>query len=54
MQLVEPADAPTVIMIRWPGQASVTDPRRLSAVADAVMSAMAEAIAKLATIREEP
>ena len=51
VQLVEPSNAPTVIMIRWPGQPSVTNPRRLSAVANEVMSVMAEAIAKLARLR---
>ena len=51
VQLVEPVDAPTVIMIRWPGQPSVSDPRRLSVIANAVMSIMAEAIAKLAERR---
>jgi hypothetical protein len=43
-----------MIMIRWPGQPSATNRYRLIAVANAVMSIMAEAIAKLATIREEP
>jgi len=52
VQLVEPADAPAVIMIRWPGQPSVTSPLRLPAVANAVMAVLAEAIAKLASIRE--
>ena len=53
VQLIEPADAPNVIMIRWPGQPSVSDPRRLLDVANAVMSIMAEAIATLTKIESE-
>jgi len=48
---IEPADAPSTIMLRWPGQPSVTTPDRLPAVANAVMAVMAEAIAKLGQIR---
>ena len=51
VQLVQPSDAPTVIMIRWLGQPSVTNPHQLPAVANAVMGVLAEAIAKLAQIR---
>jgi len=43
---IQPADAPSMIMLRWPGQPSVTTPDRLPAVANAVMAVMAEAIAK--------
>jgi len=50
---VQPADAPATIMLRWPGQPSVTTPDRLPAVANAVLAVMAEAIAKLGQIRAE-
>jgi hypothetical protein len=50
VQLVEQADSPAVIMIRWPGQPTVTSPDRLSAVAD-VMAVLAAAFAQLAIIR---
>ena len=35
---IQPADAPSMIMLRWPGQPSVTTPDRLPAVANAVMA----------------
>jgi hypothetical protein len=50
---VEGRDGPPVVFLRWPRHPSVTDPRRLPVVANAVMSVMAEAIAKLTTIQGE-
>jgi hypothetical protein len=41
------------VFLRWPCHASVTDPRRLPVVANAVMAVMAEAIAKLTTIQSQ-
>jgi hypothetical protein len=48
--LVEPADAPAMILIRWPGQPSVTAPQRLPGLANLVMSVLGEAVGKLAAI----
>jgi hypothetical protein len=50
---VENAGGPPVVFLRWPRHASVTDPRRLPVVANAVMAVMAEAIAKLTTIQSQ-
>jgi hypothetical protein len=51
VELVEPIDAPAAVIIRWPQAPSVTDPRRFSAVANAVARVMAAAIVRLAQIR---
>jgi hypothetical protein len=52
---VEWSDSPPVVMIRWPGQPSLTDPNRLRAVANELMAIMAAANAKLDAIqREQP
>jgi len=51
IQLVEPADTPPAIFIRWPRDATVTTPDRLPAAANKVMAVLAEAIAKLGQIR---
>jgi hypothetical protein len=49
------SDSPPVVMIRWPGQPSLTDPNRLPAVADELMAIMAAANAKLDAIqRQQP
>jgi hypothetical protein len=50
VELIEPADAPAVIMLRWPPQASVTDPHKLAATANRIMEVLAAAVAKLATL----
>ena len=50
---VEPGDSPPAIFVRWPGQPSVTDRHRLPSLANAVMGVLAEAIARLATIRTD-
>jgi hypothetical protein len=52
---VEWSDSPPVVMIRWPGQPSLTDPNRLPAVANELMAIMAAANAKLHAIqRQQP
>jgi hypothetical protein len=51
VELVQPIDLPATILIRWPGAPSVTDSRRLHAVADAITAIMAQAVATLARIR---
>jgi len=51
IQLVEPSDSPSVVFIRWPSQPTVSDPYRFQAVINSVMSVLAAAAGKLATIR---
>ena len=52
---VEWSDSPPVVMIRWPGQPSLTDPDRLPAVANELLAIMAAANAKLDAIqRQQP
>jgi hypothetical protein len=52
---VEWSDSRPVVMIRWPGQPSVTDPTRLPGVANELMAIMAAANAKLDAIqRKQP
>jgi hypothetical protein len=49
------SDSSPVVMIRWPGQPSLTDPNRLPEVANELMALMAEANAKLGAIqRQQP
>jgi hypothetical protein len=49
------SDSPPVVMIRWPGQPSLTDPSRLPAVATELMAIMTAANAKLVAIqRQQP
>jgi hypothetical protein len=48
---VEWSDSPPVVMIRWPGQPSLTDPNRLPAVANELMAIMTAANAKLDAIQ---
>ena len=50
---VEWSDTPPVVMIRWPGQPSLTDPSRLLAVATELMAIMTAANAKLDAIRRQ-
>jgi len=47
--LIQPDGSPAIILVRWPGQPSVTDPHKLQSVANSVMAVLAEAIGKLAT-----
>ena len=51
IELVQAIETPTTILIRWPGAPTVTDPRRLQAVADAITAVLAQAVATLARIR---
>ena len=49
--LVQPTDSPSVIMIRWPAAATVTDPRRYNDVASTAMRLLAEASTTLARLK---
>ena len=53
VELVQAAETPGAILIRWPAAPSVTDPHRLPAVANAVMEVLAAAVGKLATIADD-
>ena len=48
IELVQATETPAVILLRWPAAPSVTDARRLAAVAAAVTAILAEARARLA------
>jgi hypothetical protein len=48
---VQAIETPDVILIIWPAAPSVTDARRFAAVANAITAILAEARARLATIR---
>ena len=52
VELVRAIDSPPAVLIKWPGARSVTDQRRLAEVARAVTAILAEALARLATIKE--
>jgi hypothetical protein len=49
--LVQPANNPSVIMIRWPQAPTITTPARYNDVASAAMRLLAEASTMLARIR---
>ncbi len=51
VELVEPEGMPTTIVIHWPLQPTVCDPRRYTEVAAAAMKLLAEASTKLASIK---
>lgn len=51
VELVEAVETPAVILLRWPAAPSVTDVRRFAAVAAAVTAILAEAVAKVATLK---
>ena len=51
VELVQPSETPPVILLRWPTQPTITDPYRFPAVINRVMSVLAAAAGKLATIR---
>jgi hypothetical protein len=51
VELREPDEVPATVLITWPQEPSVVDPRRFSATANAVARLMATAITKLAEIR---
>jgi hypothetical protein len=46
--LVQPADNPSVIMIRWPDAPTITTPSRYNEVASMAMRLLAEASTELA------
>jgi hypothetical protein len=50
---IAPADAPPLIMLRWPDAPSVTAPHRLQSLANNVMAVLAEAVGKLATVADD-
>jgi hypothetical protein len=49
--LVQPADNPNVIMIRWPDAPTITPPARYNEVACTAMRLLAEASTMLARIK---
>jgi hypothetical protein len=51
VELVRPSDMPAVIVIRWPGQPTISDPGQLSATASAAMRILANAVTRLAGMR---
>jgi hypothetical protein len=51
VELIRPSDLPAVIMIRWPGQPTITDPRKFGEAASAAMRVLASATTKLAALR---
>jgi len=51
IELVKPTDMPAVIMIRWPVQPTISDPRQFSATASAAMRILANAVTRLAGMR---
>ena len=51
IELVQATETPAAILIRWPGAPSVTDPHKFAAVANVITTILAEARARLATIK---
>ena len=51
IELVQAIETPAVILFHWPTAPTVTDPRRFASVTLAITRIMAEARAKLATIK---
>jgi hypothetical protein len=51
VELVEPADAPPAVLIRWPAAPTITTPARYNEVASAAMRLLAEASTTLARIK---
>ena len=50
VDLIQPADNPSVIMIRWPNAPTITTPGRYNEVASTAMQLLAEASTRLARI----
>jgi len=48
IELVVAVETPPTVLLRWPGEPSVTQPHRFPAVANQVMAIMAAAIARVA------
>jgi hypothetical protein len=51
VELVQPADSPSVIMIRWPAAPTITTPARYNDAATTAMRLLADASTTLARIR---
>ena len=51
VELVRPLDMPAVIVIRWPGQPTISDPKTFPATASAAMRILANAVTRLAGMR---
>jgi hypothetical protein len=51
VELIEPIDAPAVVVVRWPQAPSVADPRRFSSVANSIMHIVASASVRLTAMR---
>jgi hypothetical protein len=49
--LVQPADNPSVIMIRWPDAPTITTPARYNEVANTAMRLLADASTTLARLK---
>src|SRR5215207_3295108 len=53
IELLRPSDMPPAVLIRWPQMPSITDPRKFTAVANAAMRVLAQAVTKLASIKAD-
>jgi hypothetical protein len=53
IELVEPSNNPSAVLIRWPEQPSVIDPRRFTFTADIAARLFAAAAVRLAQIRRD-
>jgi hypothetical protein len=51
VELVEPADAPPAVLIRWPAAPTITTAARYNEVASTAMKLLAEASTMLARIK---
>jgi hypothetical protein len=51
IELIESIETPPVVLLHWPAAPSVADPLRFPAVANAIMTILAGAIARLSQIR---
>jgi hypothetical protein len=50
IELVEALETPPVVLLRWPAAPSVADPLRFPVVANAIMTVLAGAAARLSQI----
>jgi hypothetical protein len=51
--LQEPADSPAIILIRWPGEATICTPHQLQATAAKATNILARATIELARIKRD-
>jgi hypothetical protein len=51
IELIQPADTPPIVLLRWPLAALVTDPGKFAAVANSILKVLAAATARLAEIK---